>query len=102
MIRFMNYKNFPYIVTLDKIQSSHNRLRSDQIIGWTEKWPELNESFVLYTEPLENKNADFRRVNTSPLVEILYRDDLTLKFRTESGSIYSATFTYIGSQDLTS
>ena len=74
-------------VKLVKIKSSHEGLRSNEIIGQTEQIPEVGESFTLFAQPLEA--GDVRIVSTTDVKTCEY-DETTRRFDfTTQNSDYS-------------
>lgn len=54
---------------LIKIESEHNLLRTDEVVGTFLDVPKVGERFTIYAEPLSNE-ANIRTVNTSPVKSI--------------------------------
>lgn len=50
---------FKYKVTLYKVESTHDRVRTDTIEGSCSKLPNIGHPFVMFAEPLEAK-FDYR------------------------------------------
>ena len=77
-----------YKVKLAKIQSQHNNVRTDEVIGVTCYLPALGETFQLLSEALDKSSgANGRHVETSPVVNIFRIDDNTVTIHTHY-SIY--------------
>lgn len=55
--------------------------RSKNVTGYFDFFPTANNSFTIYAEPLENKNADFREYITS-IIEAVETNGNTISFRT--------------------
>jgi hypothetical protein len=71
-------------VTLTKLISNHNTLRTDVVDGECERLPVVGESWVMYSAPLE-EFGNLRYIRTSPVVELTPDG-----FRTEN-STYALT-----------
>ncbi len=81
-----------YNVRFKKIKNDHNKLRDDEIVGWTNDLPEIGKPFVMLAPPRDDVNASFRGVNTSPVTSVaLIEEDGEVVgsiFNTASGSTY--------------
>ncbi len=53
-------------VRLTKVSSTHNRLRTDEVVGEAFCAPVVGERFEMYAEPLDSA-MDIRLVSTSPV-----------------------------------
>jgi hypothetical protein len=82
--RYYRSKKVLY-VTLKKIESNHNNLRTDEVTGITHNLPEVGERFFMYAEALEE--GDVRHIYTSPIKEVREVDN-EIVFKTEN-SVYS-------------
>lgn len=77
-----------YKVKFTKIQTAHEKMRTDVVEGVTRELPTEGKIFALMGEGLE---FGTRCVNTSP-VKKLEKDGNTYTLHTESGSIYQVDF----------
>jgi len=77
----MNYYN----VKLTKIRSSHENLRTDEIVGFCNELPILDLTFVMYGEGLELKEAV--RIVTTTRVQHVETIGNIINFGTEN-SLY--------------
>jgi len=74
--------------TLRKIKSTHNNLRTDVIEGFFNHPPKEGERFVFLSEPLEDPEASFRQITTSPVKNLdLDKDTDVITFGT-----YNSTY----------
>lgn len=76
-------------VTLKKIESSHNNLRTDEIEGMTLSMPELDKTFFMYTESSFTPDAT-RFILTSPVKEMRSLSENEILFKTLN-SVYVLT-----------
>ena len=77
-----------YKVKLTKIQSDHNNIRSNEIIGVTSFLPKMGERFQMLSEALDKSHgANTRHVETSPITNIFGINSKTLTLHT-TYSIY--------------
>lgn len=83
----MNYKSLPYRIYFKKISVNHQKIRSDEILGYTENFPKIDSQFVMFSDPID-KNTDVRIINTSIVKEFLSKTKDFIVFKTESGSVY--------------
>ena len=60
---------------LTKISSTHINLRTNEVVGFFETLPELNEPFQIVSEPLDS-TMDFRQVTTTPIKNLTVYDNL--------------------------
>lgn len=74
-------------VKFTKIQSSHNRIRSREITGWTQAWPEVGAPFQMFSAPLD-PDADVRYLITST---VLVMSEM-LRFEKDKDPIRVVTF----------
>lgn len=75
-------------VKLTKIESTHNNLRTNDMIGEMICLPEVGRGIVvLNDQPLDPTVGDHRKIETSPVTEILEKSDNMYKFKTLN-SIY--------------
>jgi hypothetical protein len=72
-----------YKVKLTKIQSAHDNVRTKVIVGDTNFLPELHHHFLMYAEPLEEKEANVRIIRTTPVTSI-QKADGKYKFTTRN------------------
>lgn len=82
--RYYRSGNMLY-VTLKKIESTHENLRTDDVTGVTHTLPEVGKSFFMYAKALEE--GDVRYIHTSPVQEVRMVED-EIVFKTEN-SVYS-------------
>lgn len=61
-------------VKLCRLASSNSNLRTQEVLGHTEKMPTKGESFTMYGKPLD-PSMGFRMVTTSVVMEIMKSDD---------------------------
>ena len=71
-------------VILTKVTSTHNNLRTDQIVGKTLKLPTIGQSFQMTSEPL-TPGTDIRVITTS-LVEEFKDEDGVIEFKTRNST----------------
>jgi hypothetical protein len=74
-----------YRVKLTKIESNHNNLRTNEVVGVTNKLPEVGMRFQMLAAPLQTGHV--RYVDTSPIQNIFKVDDNTQTLHTMN-SIY--------------
>lgn len=74
-------------VTLKRIESTHQNLRTDEVKGIAHNAPNINDRFFMYAEALEE--GDVRHVMTSPVRDI-WTNGEEIIFKTEN-SVYSLT-----------
>lgn len=75
-----------YYVTLRKIESSHNKLRTDEVEGLAPELPESGKRFFMYADALELDEVDAKRyVHTSVVQKVVKRGD-DLVFHTENST----------------
>lgn len=67
---------------LTKISDNDNALRSNGIVGYFHVPPVEGFNFTMFSEPLENTEADHRTVSTSPIIMVEDGDDQTIIFHT--------------------
>lgn len=72
-------------VTLTKLKSSHQNLRTNVITGHTNMLPTKGFPFVLYGEPL-TEEGDGRVVVTTPVTEVIQERDDYLEFTTANST----------------
>lgn len=72
-------------VTLKKIESNHNNLRTDEVSGIAHTLPTVGKPFFMYAKALEE--GDVRYIHTSPVAEVRTLEN-EIVFKTEN-SIYS-------------
>lgn len=75
-----------YKVKLTKVQGG-NAVRTNEVIGTTNKLPVINTPFSLLGKSLTSE-ADFRIVQTSPIVQIDVVNEKTYTLTTHTGSVY--------------
>jgi hypothetical protein len=56
-------------VLLSRVKSTHTRLRTDTVLGWTNALPAVGEPFVMSADPLDPA-ASMRLVTTTPVVAL--------------------------------
>jgi hypothetical protein len=56
---------------LKRIQSNHNKLRTDEVIGVCYESPKVGDSFIMYAESLELKGGT-RVVYTTPVLSVVW------------------------------
>lgn len=56
-------------IKINKMESKHTRLRTDEVEGHSFDLPEVGKSFILFSEPLE-EGKDVRTVQTSPVTAV--------------------------------
>lgn len=71
---------------LIKIDSSHNLLRTEEVVGTWPVWPEVGHSFVIYSEPLDKDGNTVRYVRTSKVVEIEQIYNKIWEFKTQNST----------------
>jgi hypothetical protein len=77
-----------YNVKLTKIDSSHDIVRTNEIVGVAVKLPEIGATFQMLSEPLDTSmGANARYFETSPVQNIFKNDDGTQVIHT-TYSIY--------------
>lgn len=77
-----------YKVKLTKIQSDHNNIRSNEIIGVTSFLPKMGERFLMLSEALDkSQGANARYIETSPITNIFKVSDNIMTLHT-TYSIY--------------
>ena len=76
-----------YNVKFTKVYNKHNRMRTDEVVGVSEKLPKEGEIFVLIAKGLE---FGTRVLNTSPVKMLLENEKNPGEYllHTESGSVY--------------
>lgn len=85
-----------YKVEFRKVQSNHNSIRSDVVVGLCENLPIVGKQFVLMAPPKNiplfnvDGSMNYRIVNTSIIKSIDHKDK-TYSCLTESGSLYNIT-----------
>lgn len=67
---------------LTKISSTHINLRTNEIVGWFNSLPEMEQSFEIISEPLDI-TKDFRVVTTTLITELTMYDNV-YRFRTKN------------------
>lgn len=84
---------------LTRISSNHNRLRTNEVVGWGEKIPEVGEPFTMTAPPLDPE-AGFRYVTTSPVKSVapIKNDDAVVGylFNTENSTYQVDILLYEG------
>lgn len=89
----MNPNKDQYKVLFKKIKADHNRIRSNEVEGYSFELPTVGKQFFMIGEA-ENKeiakNGGFRQVNTSRVLEV-ERKGKVFTCQTESGSTYEIT-----------
>lgn len=73
-------------VLFRKVKNNHERIRTSEATGTTQRQPKVGEQFVMFSHPLD-KNASVRRISTSP-VKRIEKIDNGWRLFTESESIY--------------
>lgn len=68
-------------VTLHKLKSNHQHLRTDTVAGETQSLPTKGFPFVMYSEPL-TEDGDIRVVTTTLVTEVVQERDGYLEFTT--------------------
>ena len=68
---------------LTRIQSKHQNLRTDEIVGQTEELPRIGSPFTLIANPLV-RFANFRLVRTTPVRVIWNNSRTEYEFWTEN------------------
>jgi hypothetical protein len=71
-------------VTLVRVRSSHNRLRTASISGWCRTLPKVGARFFMTAEPLDPQK-DVRMVTTSPVSSVSREGD-TILFDTQNST----------------
>lgn len=71
---------------LIKIESNHNLLRTDEIVGSWPFFPEVGSGFVIYSEPLDKEGNTVRYVRTSKVQEIEQLYDKIWEFKTQNST----------------
>ena len=68
-----------YDLTLKKLESTHNNLRTDEVQGLAPELPVVGKRFFMYADPI-NPIASQRYINTSSVKEIQRKgEDLIVK-----------------------
>lgn len=86
-----------YNVKLIKITSTHNNVRTNEIVGWCNELPYEGKTFTMYAPPLENMSADYRIIGTSHIKSLhsiqIFEDsgNFYREFTTEN-SVYRLEF----------
>lgn len=75
-----------YTITLKKIESTHNNLRTEEVLGLAPQLPKEGKQFFMYTNPLDPEK-DLRYVHTSTVSSVNYTEEGTIVFRTNN-SLY--------------
>jgi hypothetical protein len=78
-----------YHVTLKKIESNHNNLRTNEITGVCHKLPEVGGNFILLSTEVLTPGTNMRRVTTSEITEVRFVEN-DIVFKTQN-SLYSLT-----------
>lgn len=71
---------------LTKVESTHNNLRTNEIVGRPLFIPEVGRSFIMWSEPLD-KDMDIRQITTSVVKSVELIGDNLYEFKTMN-SIY--------------
>jgi hypothetical protein len=80
-----------FYVTLNKIESTHNNLRTDVVTGLTPRLPVVGEQFFMYSNEVLTENTNTRFIRTSKIESIKASDDgREIIFRTQN-SLYTLT-----------
>lgn len=58
-----------YNVRLIKVISTHDNLRTDEVVGLTHSLPEVGQPFILTGDPL-SKSAHVRIIHTTPVIKM--------------------------------
>lgn len=74
-----------YSVKLTKIESTHTKLRTNEVEGFTIELPEVGKSFGMVSESLSDKMEG--RLVTTSLIQELDKKDSVYTFKTKN-SIY--------------
>lgn len=73
-------------VKLTKIQSSHNKVRTDEVNGESDNLPEIGKRFVLLGEALVKADGNMRIVYTTSVSELTNISDKSMEFKTQNST----------------
>jgi hypothetical protein len=80
-----------YYVTLKKIESKHNNLRTDIVNGLVPELPIIGNRLFMYSKEVLTPGTDTRYVFTSPIKDVVVNaENNDIVFRTEN-SLYVLT-----------
>jgi len=85
-------------VTLKKIESMHENLRTDEVVGMTPNMPTVGNAFFMYADPLDPEAkvdgvpVNARYIHTSIVQEVTEHKNGEISFKT-ANSVYSLTVT---------
>lgn len=72
-----------YRVKMTKIQSDHNNVRTNEVVGITSSLPKIGERFQILSEALDKSNgANARYVETSPIESLKSSCENTIIMKT--------------------
>lgn len=74
-------------VKLIKIESNHNHLRTDEIIGYCFAEPRVGERFMIWEEP-KFGNVVIREVITTPIKEVEKIYERIWEFKTQNSTYH--------------
>lgn len=77
-----------YFLTLTKIHSEHNNLRTEIVKGYTQELPVAGESFVIFNDEPLAEWANHRCVTTSVVKHVEWDSESSLVFVTQN-SVYA-------------
>ena len=72
--------------TLRKISENVNELRTRAVVGVFPHLPEIGSRFLIFAEPLEEANADFRLVSTSLVLTVNFLSSRSILFETQNST----------------
>lgn len=78
-----------YTVNLRKIESTHENLRTDTVVGLAPNLPQRGKQSFMYSEPL-NKESDLRYIHTSIVKKVKFTENGSIVLWTQN-SIYELT-----------
>lgn len=73
-------------VRLTRVKSTHNLLRTPEVVGDSNSLPLVIGKCFSMTAPSLTTFASIRYVETTPIEEIIQQDDKTYEFRTQNST----------------
>jgi hypothetical protein len=71
-------------VTLTKIESTHNNVRTNETTGHTLALPEVGKNFFMTAPPLESGGV--RMINTTEIKEVEIHSETEFTFKTQNST----------------